>query len=243
MSDPKIGAYMTMVVGSIGHGHAEVEHALSLIAKYVTRPKDAQALQLLALRRYLRMGGKRVHAQWAWTAEQAAQYSNTGQGKLLTDEAAKVQRAFAAANPGYSLAISPLRNLERQVRLWDANNTVQTAAHHLMKSMMEILAGDDYPKAPTGTMVAQFRESLRAATVTPEPSSAAPGTSDHGQMRAVDLVVVKGSTTVAGTETARIESVWKAQGWEAKLIAATAGTMLVGPLKHPYEPWHWRLGR
>jgi hypothetical protein len=28
-------------------------------------------------------------------------------------------------------------------------------------------------------------------------------------------------------------------GWEAKLIAACAGTKLKGPLKKPYEPWHW----
>jgi hypothetical protein len=29
---------------------------------------------------------------------------------------------------------------------------------------------------------------------------------------------------------------------EAKLIAATTGTKLVGPLEHPYEPWHWTIG-
>ena len=196
----------------------------------MTAKRDAQALQLLALRRYLRMGGRRVHAQWVWTAEQALQYSTSKKGNLLTVEAAKVQQAFAAANPGYSLAVSPLRNLERQVRLWNANNTVQRAAHHLMKDMIEVLAGDDYPDAPSGTAAARFQESLRSATVAPEPSSAAPGTSDHGQMRAVDFVVVRGSTIIAGTETARIGSVWKRQGWEAKLIAATAGTVLVGPL-------------
>jgi hypothetical protein len=35
--------------------------------------------------------------------------------------------------------------------------------------------------------------------------------------------------------------VWKAQGWEQKLIAATQNTGLMGPLQSPYEPWHWRL--
>jgi hypothetical protein len=62
-------------------------------------------------------------------------------------------------------------------------------------------------------------------------------------MHAVDLVVVRHGRTVAGTSTGDIGTVWEAHGWEANLIKATAGTKLVGPLKHPYEPWHWRIGR
>jgi hypothetical protein len=89
--------------------------------------------------------------------------------------------------------------------------------------------------------VKDFVPVLQNASVTPEPTSAAPGTSDHGQLRAVDFVVYQGSTLIAGTTTATIATVWKAQGWEQKLIAATENTGLIGPLKHPYEPWHWKL--
>ena len=48
---------------------------------------------------------------------------------------------------------------------------------------------------------------------------------------------------VADTKSATIQVIWKLGGWEAKLVAAAAGTKLIGPLQHPYEPWHWRLAR
>ncbi len=64
-------------------------------------------------------------------------------------------------------------------------------------------------------------------------------------MRAVDFVVKhsSGGRIVAGTISSSIATVWKLGGWEAKLIAAASGSKLIGPLKHPYEPWHWRLPR
>jgi len=101
-----------------------------------------------------------------------------------------------------------------------------------------------FPDGPTGRSVAYFTNLLRAASVKPEPTSAVPGTSDHGQMRAVDFVVVRpGGQIVADTKSATIQVIWKLGGWEAKLVAAAAGTKLIGPLQHPYEPWHWRLAR
>ena len=49
---------------------------------------------------------------------------------------------------------------------------------------------------------------------------------------------------MAGAGVAALSaSVWKRDGWEAKLVAAATGIQLVGPLMHPYEPWHWRLTR
>jgi hypothetical protein len=241
MADPKIEAYMMAVAGSFSDGKDEVTSALALIAENIPSGRDAQAVQLLALRRYLRLGGKKVHANWAWTAEQAEQYLKQGTGKLVADEAAKVQENFAASNPGFSLAISPLRSLKSQVSLWNRNNVVQQAATTLLAAAVSELKKPQYPEQTGGASVAKFSLFLNKAAVTPEPTSAAPGTSDHGQMRAVDFVVLQGRTVIASTDSSSIQLVWKDQGWEKKLIQATRGTKLKGPLRSPYEPWHWTI--
>lgn len=243
MTDPKVEAYMTAVADAFTEGKAEVKDALRLIAEHFRKNRDAQAVQLLALRRYLRLGGMKVHANWAWTAEQAERFLKAGTGKLLADEAGKVQKNFAASNPGYSLRVSPLRSLTRQVRLWNGNNSVQKAGDRLLKELIEELKNEEsYPAAPTGVSTSIFELVLRRSAVTPEPTSAAPGTSDHGQMRAVNFVVVRGQAIVADIQSSTIQTIWKEGGWKEKLIAATKGTKLVGPLKHPYEPWHWTVG-
>jgi hypothetical protein len=57
----------------------------------------------------------------------------------------------------------------------------------------------------------------------------------------VDFIVKRGSETIADTKVSQIESVWRAKGWEQKLIEACQGSGLAGPLQNPYEPWHWVL--
>jgi hypothetical protein len=244
MGDPKLQGYMDAVVNSLGPGRAEVQTALELIDERNRGQVSAQALQLLALRRYVRIGGKKIEGQWAWTEAQGHRNMKSAETKGLMAEVEKVKKAFAAANPGHSLGVSPLRSLERQIDLWRDNSTVRQAANNLMSKAMKMIDDEDcYPFPLNAASVGRFKVDLRDYPVIPEPSSAAPGTSDHGQMHAVDLVVVSHGRTIANTSTGDIERVWKGQGWEAKLIKATAGTRLVGPLKHPYEPWHWRIGR
>jgi hypothetical protein len=178
-----------------------------------------------------------------WTPEQARELANTGRPLELLAETAKVQNAFARQNPGYELIVSPLRSLEKQVRLWNGNHTVGLASEKLWKQMVEVLGeAHQYPDPPTGPSIAKFKMTLHDAMVTPEPSSAAPGISDHGRMQAVDLVVAQDGDVIAGTDTKEIATKWQHDGWGKKLIKATAGTRLVGPLKHPFEPWHWTLG-
>jgi hypothetical protein len=244
-ADPKLDRYIVAAADAFPIATKEVKDALILIRAHIKPAQNAQALQLLALRRYLRLGGATVRGNWAWTAEEALRHGNQGMFKLLVDEAAKVKAKFIAANPGYTLATSPLRSLERQVRLWNGNNTVQRAADGLQADMLAVLQKTSlFSNVATGPGAAYFTNLLRAAQVDPEPTSAAPGTSDNGQMRAVDFVVVgPGGQTVADTKSASIQAVWKSGGWEAKLVAAASGTKLIGPLKHPYEPWHWRLAR
>jgi hypothetical protein len=74
-----------------------------------------------------------------------------------------------------------------------------------------------------------------------EDRVAAPRTSDHGRVRAVDFTVMRGRMVVAGITRATVATEWTAPGWARKLAEAAANANLVGPLAHPYEPWHWAL--
>jgi hypothetical protein len=55
-------------------------------------------------------------------------------------------------------------------------------------------------------------------------------------MQAVDFIVMQGARAIAGTQVATIPPAWVAPGWARRLADAVAGTQLVGPLAHPYEP-------
>jgi hypothetical protein len=230
MMDSTIELYIDAVIGQSiqPDSRREVRDALRLIEN-LRGHVDGQALRLLALRRYLRiqdLQGKHLHAGWAWTPEQTKRLSNTGSAKVLMDEAAKVQHKFAAQNPGYTLAISPIRSLLRQVQTWSTNPTGQAAAKRLIKAMLHELEKPSYALPITPRDVAKFAQQLRETSVHPEPSSAAPGTSDHGQLRAVDFVVLHAGRIIAGTDTRQIAAVWKQGGWESKRRCGADGALL-----------------
>ena len=110
-----------------------------------------------------------------------------------------------------------------------------------MQDMDHELQKADYPDASGGAAVVRFMNALKGALVHPEPTSAAPGTSGHGRGTAVDFIIQRGSKTIATTSSSQIKSVWDQGGWSARLKAAVSGTKLKGPLRSPYEPWHWSL--
>lgn len=240
MADNKLELYMTGVVDTFGEGQKQVKEALALIKKNCPPGVDDQPRRLLALRRYLRMGGKKVVAQWTWTPEEAREKMKAARAQELLRLAEAAQIRFAEQNPGYTLAISPLRSLERQVAKWHENASVREAGAKLQADMLKELDKSSYPSTPSPQGLATFRTKLHFAKVQPEPTSAAPGTSDHGQFAAVDFIVQKGAQTIASTSSAQIAPIWKKQGWEDRLIKAVNKT-LKGPLAHPYEPWHWEI--
>lgn len=212
----------------------------------------AQPLQLLAVRKYLRIQNQRhrdLAAIWALSADDMnrnirTEPSEDGAATLgwqLMREAARAQREFAAANPGYSLAVSRPRDLDRQVTLWNGNLGVRATATELLGASVKELDQPKYDLPALLHTVEAFARWLQEFRVANEPGNAAPGTSDHGQLRAVDFVIMKGQTVVAGTTRASIATEWTASGWARRLAAATSNTCLVGPLAHPYEPWHWAL--
>lgn len=245
VQDPKVEAYIRMIVGwsikiaaqkQVADALGRVEHAAMMRYK--------QSLRLLALRRYLRkqdIDHVDLHKVWTWGEGQVRESMHSGIGLDLMIEAKRVQDSFARSNPGYTLSVSPPRSLARQVNLWVTSGSARSASDKLLDMTIQHLDKPEFELPPRASKVQSVAAWLRDRPIHPEPGNAAPGTSDHGQVKAVDFVVVQGSQMIAGTSTATIATKWTAPGWAERLAAAVKGTRLKGPLAHPYEPWHWSL--
>jgi hypothetical protein len=168
MRDGKLDWYLTTIVTTQLRPTASplVRDALQKIGK--SAPLNlAQALELLALRRYLRIQNRQhgdLASLWSWTAAQMNQNINTSpsedgimtSGWQLMREAARVQRAFASSNPGYTLNITPPRDLERQVRLWNDNLGVRAAASQILRGAVSEVSKPKYELPALLAIVAAF---------------------------------------------------------------------------------------
>ncbi len=108
----KVNVYFNLVARTFP---PKVQEALRLIG--------SPAHQLLALRRYIRKA-KGLDAQWVWSDEQIHSYERSPQFARVRIEIEKVRKKFEENNPGYTLGVSPIRDLNRQVTLWKGNKTV-----------------------------------------------------------------------------------------------------------------------
>lgn len=246
MFDPKIETYMNAVVDDMSVGKNHVKEALKAIgaqnAELTKRSMIAQPYQLLAVRRYLRAGGAKIIANWPWTVEeQRTTYSTVISTLQLA--ATETKRKFEAANPGYTLGYTGARSLERQAALWVDNDSVVAASLKLAQDARIEVANAVYLPSPTADSTKKFAAFLSGYELSRkmEPTNAAPGLSDHGQMKAVDFYVTQHGKRVAEIKSKLINSQWIQTGLAAKLKAATAGTGLKGPLDAPYEPWHYSI--
>lgn len=161
MQDAKLGWYVTTLVNTQFRPATSplVNDALERIGR-TALISHAQALQLLALRRYLRIQNRDqrdLAVIWPWTAEQVNENLNTASAaRRLMDEAARVQQAFAAANPGHTLGLSPPRNLDRQVALWNGSLDARTAALDLLGRVAKEVAKPIYDLPAQLTTIATF---------------------------------------------------------------------------------------
>jgi hypothetical protein len=212
----------------------KVEEALRLIGD--------SSLELLALRRYVRKAGQ-LDAQWVWDHQHIREYEVGPQAMRVQGEIAKVTRKFEEINRGYTLGTSPIRDLARQVRIWKRTHSVHAAAAFLRSKCLQEISAPAYPDVPGVGDTQRFRGFLRHCAVHPEPTAAAPGLSDHGQMHAIDFVIMQGKKKIADTDSASIPTRWVIPGWDKKLASAIkmSGSMFQGPLLHPPEPWHYWL--
>lgn len=200
---------------------------------------DGAPRKLLALRAYLRAGDA-LTSRWSWTREQMDAFARTPRHRRFMAEVERVQAAFHAQNPGYTLiANTEVRSLEVQLQRWNENDGVAQVAKRLHTDAARELAGRGYPRSPDAAAAEKFATFLRSWRPPTSPPLAAPGLSPHGQLRAIDFHVERNGRLIASTTMASVQPVWEAQGWARKLQRAAQGARFVGPLKSPNEPWHY----
>jgi hypothetical protein len=195
--------------------------------------------KLVALRSYLR-AGPQLAQRWSWMEPQIEAFAGSRHEQELNAAVQGVRREFERSNPGYTLTVNPeIRSLDRQLRAWNANNSVAAAAREF--ELAATLAIQGAASRQPGITPQAFARFVMDHKLQPSPTLAAPGLSRHGQMYAVDFHVRRGESIVADTDSATISSVWVAQGWEQSLHAAVvaSGSPLTGPLREPHEPWHY----
>jgi hypothetical protein len=223
----KLGIYVSAAASSLA---PEQREALERV--------DTDARRLLALRGYLRAGSEAA-SRWAWSRERIESYERSPEHAAALAEIDKVRREFEGANPGYTLRVNTqVRSLDEQLKKWNENDSVARAGEELLQSAREELAGSSYAETPTAADAQRFERFLRGATTRATPTLAVPGLSPHGQSRAFDFQVMRGSELVAGPSGA---GQWDSAGWTEKVRAAVTGasTKFSGPLASPREPWHY----
>jgi hypothetical protein len=195
--------------------------------------------KLLAARSYYR---SIVHldSRWSWDEAKIAAFQDSAEQKALLAEIERVAQHFSQSNPGYTLyANTKVRSLDQQISSWNSNASVIAAGESLLAALANessISMAADNIKLPE-----QLKNWLSAYAPKPSPNLAAPGLSAHGQMRAIDFQIEKNGALIAPADTAKVDSVWRAQGWDAKLKTSIieAGPAFQGPLLSPDEPWHY----
>jgi len=224
------------------HGHlAAVLEALDPRAADALARTDGTGRQLLAARAYLRAGAG-LAERWSWSNAEIGAWRGSPAQAALDAAIARVRSAFESANPGCSLHVNPeVRSLEIQLERWNTNPAIASASSALAEAAALAVQSQGFPAPGTPLAHSAFGDFLRAFPPSPTPPLAAPGLSAHGQMRAVDFVVMQGERIVAGASTADIPALWIGQGWAGRLKSAVeaSGAPFVGPLRIPDEPWHF----
>jgi len=228
--EPPLAAYL-----------ATVREVLDPRAADALARMDGTGRQLLAARAYLRAGAE-LAGRWSWSGAEIDAWRSSPSQAALEAAVARVRAAFEAANPGYSLHVNPeVRSLEIQLERWNTNSSIAVASQGLSEAAALAVQSQGFPAPGTPLAGTAFGDFLRRFTPEPTPPLAAPGLSAHGQMRAVDFVVVQGERIVAGAVTADIPALWVGDGWAGRLRAAVtaSGAPFAGPLRVPDEPWHY----
>lgn len=230
------------------------------------------AAWVLAVRGYAKTIGSRdsgylaFRRRWAWTDAKVNQLLSSDAGRMLNQRIAEVSKNFQSqpGMSGYTLDHGSLRrSLDTQTSYFEKNWSVNLLGPDLVSKLNKELEDRDYPDAPTEASAKKFYKALRGVDLAPvdnpktkkvesvtSPTNASPGLSDHGRLSAVDFVVKKNDTAIAGADTADL-SKWRMKRtgggtFEEALKTAVAAlnksagvTLFNGPLPAPDEPWHY----
>jgi hypothetical protein len=225
------GKLDTYIRGAAEDLAAEEREALGRITE--------ESRRLLALRGYLRAGGGAL-SRWAWSRGQIESYEKSEERAAAMLEVEKVKKEFETANPGYSLRVNTdVRSLDEQLSKWNETESVKRAGEELLTRAREEIAKSSYGESAPAPDVRRFESFLRGSTTGTTPTLAVPGLSPHGQSRAFDFQVVRGSQLIAGASAS--DETWDKAGWTQKLQDAVrrASAKFAGPLTSPREPWHY----
>lgn len=195
--------------------------------------------KLLAARSYYRSSAD-LDSRWSWDDAKIAAFQDSREQKALLADIDRVAQHFSQSNPGYALyANTKVRSLDKQIASWNSNASVIASGDTMLQKLLT--ESGIQLSADNTKLSEQLKSWLSTHTPKPSPNLAAPGLSAHGQMRAIDFQIEKDGTLVAPAETAKVDSVWRAQGWSEKLNASIvqAGPAFQGPLLSPDEPWHY----
>ncbi|MDY6947495.1 MAG: hypothetical protein SXG53_17435 [Pseudomonadota bacterium] len=227
-SDAALDEYLQHIAASLP------QSAATTLQRIEGTPK-----RLLAVRAYLRAGDD-LHARWSWSTDEIEEHTRSPEYRALLAETDQVRTRFEAQNPGYTLyANTEARSLELQVTRFNSNRSVAKVAASLHEQALAKIGQPGFGSPQRADSVQHFKEFLtrwRPPTAAP---LAAPGISRHGQLRAIDFQIMKNGAIVAPTDTGTVKRNWDAPGWTRKLQTAIAGSNFRGPLRSPYEPWHY----
>ncbi len=212
-------------------------------ARSVLRRIPSTGRRLFALKYYLIRSGE-IDSLWTMSDADIREFKGTLEYAETMAGVQRVVDSFAVQNPGYQLHVDPgHRPLGKQIANWNGVRSVSVGASEIMNCAAGELSRPIY--ADTGiteALLDSFELFLRASPYeSVEPTVALPGFSQHGQLRAFDFRVKRGSQLIAPATSSKIQSVWERYGWTERLKRATvsASDRFAGPLENPYEPWHY----
>lgn len=220
-------------------------HRLDIRMKNAIKGIDDIGKRLLALKYYLKRQGS-IRRSWTWTRAEAMRYKKSKDYTRSIAELMVLRKTFEEMNPGYSVrANTDIRGVGDQVDLWNETSSVEASSDALLEKTVRELSDSTWPDTPNRSSLKRFRSFLAKANIPMVPTVAVPGFSQHGQLRAFDIVIVSGRQIVAGTDAGSVRSVWDQAGWTKRLQEAIDSSKVhfSGPLRSPYEPWHYEFVR
>lgn len=203
--------------------------------------------KLLAVRQYIRytdVKKKKIWESWAWSDSEIEEWYKSDAYKKASKLIDAIKSKFNASNSGYRLKVSKkVRTLEQQIYLWNISDQVLSLGMDLKTKVSKEIDKSGYSATAGRDDAEKLRKYLAQVQLKSKLMLAVPGLSDHGHGNAYDFVIEDTSgKRMAGAAGSWISTWDWPNGWTKKLkdaVDAAGDGRFKGPLKSPYEPWHY----